>query len=181
MDRLVIFPTTGAIALALSLGPAAGWSPYDLFTQLPAMSLLRARARFALLVMHGAGERVEGGRAAGRSQSKHHVARSLRRRHPVQCLCMKGGPAEAGYYGRSRRLSAPRTIGTIQCYALFRRRRDRRTIRDHIPRVLTRAAIVPQDDVATLDHVLESHEADSAAVGTSSAGRHSMKSGGISS
>jgi hypothetical protein len=43
--------TTGAIALALSLGPAAGWSPYDLFTRLPAMSLLRAPARFALLVM----------------------------------------------------------------------------------------------------------------------------------
>ena len=43
--------TTGAIALALSFGPAAGWSPYDLFTQLPAMSLLRAPARFALLVM----------------------------------------------------------------------------------------------------------------------------------
>jgi hypothetical protein len=43
--------TTGAIALALSLGPAGGWSPYDLFTRLPAMSLLRAPARFALLVM----------------------------------------------------------------------------------------------------------------------------------
>lgn len=43
--------TTGAIALALSFGPAAGWSPYDLFTRLPAMSLLRAPARFALLVM----------------------------------------------------------------------------------------------------------------------------------
>jgi hypothetical protein len=43
--------TAGAIALALSLGPAGGWSPYDLFTALPAMSLLRAPARFALLVM----------------------------------------------------------------------------------------------------------------------------------
>ena len=43
--------TTGLTALALSLGPAAGWSPYDLFTRLPAMSLVRAPARFALLVM----------------------------------------------------------------------------------------------------------------------------------
>jgi hypothetical protein len=43
--------TAGVIGLALSLGPAAGWSPYDLFARLPAMSLLRAPARFALLVM----------------------------------------------------------------------------------------------------------------------------------
>jgi ribosomal protein L16 Arg81 hydroxylase len=31
---------------------------------------------------------------------------------------------------------------------------------------------VPQDGVATLDHVLESHEADGAAMGTASVGRH---------
>jgi hypothetical protein len=43
--------TTGAIALGLSLGPVGGWSPYDLVTRLPALSLLRAPARFALLVM----------------------------------------------------------------------------------------------------------------------------------
>jgi hypothetical protein len=43
---------TGTIALAISFGPsAAGWSPYDLLSQLPGFSLLRAPARLALLVM----------------------------------------------------------------------------------------------------------------------------------
>jgi hypothetical protein len=43
---------TGAIALAISFGPSAGgWSPYDLLSQLPGFSLLRAPARLALLVM----------------------------------------------------------------------------------------------------------------------------------
>ncbi len=42
---------SGVIALALSLGPGAGHSPFDLFSSLPAMDLLRAPARLALLVM----------------------------------------------------------------------------------------------------------------------------------
>jgi hypothetical protein len=42
---------TGAAALLLSFGPGGGWSPFDLLTQLPGMSLVRAPARFALLVM----------------------------------------------------------------------------------------------------------------------------------
>jgi hypothetical protein len=41
----------GGVALSLSLGPSNGFSPYDLFVHLPAMSLVRAPARFALLVM----------------------------------------------------------------------------------------------------------------------------------
>jgi hypothetical protein len=46
---------TGLLALALSFGPSVtGWSPFDLFARLPAMGLLRAPARFALLVMMAA-------------------------------------------------------------------------------------------------------------------------------
>jgi hypothetical protein len=45
---------TGAIALGLSFGPAGGWSPYDFAVNVPAMSLVRAPARFALLVMMAA-------------------------------------------------------------------------------------------------------------------------------
>jgi hypothetical protein len=42
----------GAVALALSFGPSpGGWSPFDLLTRLPGLSLLRAPARLALLVM----------------------------------------------------------------------------------------------------------------------------------
>ena len=41
----------GAVAFFLSLGPWNGWSVYDLFAQLPAMSLVRAPARFAVVVM----------------------------------------------------------------------------------------------------------------------------------
>ena len=41
----------GVLGFALSLGPAAGWSPFDWFSHLPGMSSLRAPARFALLVM----------------------------------------------------------------------------------------------------------------------------------
>ena len=43
----------GGIALALSFGPHNGFSPYDLLVSLPAMSLVRAPARFALVVMLG--------------------------------------------------------------------------------------------------------------------------------
>lgn len=43
---------TGLLALALSFGPSpVGWSPFDLFSKLPGMGLLRAPARFALLAM----------------------------------------------------------------------------------------------------------------------------------
>src|SRR5204862_2471266 len=42
---------TGAAGLLLSFGPRGGWSPFDAFALLPGMSLLRAPARFALLVM----------------------------------------------------------------------------------------------------------------------------------
>jgi cbb3-type cytochrome oxidase subunit 3 len=43
---------TGLLALGLSFGPSAtGVSPFDLFSMIPGMSLLRAPARFALLVM----------------------------------------------------------------------------------------------------------------------------------
>ena len=42
----------GAVALALSFGPSpTGWSPFDLLARLPGLSLLRAPARLALLVM----------------------------------------------------------------------------------------------------------------------------------
>jgi hypothetical protein len=51
-DRLTAATlVAGGLALTLSFGPGAGWSPFDLFTALPAMSLLRAPGRFALLVM----------------------------------------------------------------------------------------------------------------------------------
>ena len=47
---------TGAVALALSWGPSAsGVAPFDLLTRLPGMSMLRAPARFALLVMLAVG------------------------------------------------------------------------------------------------------------------------------
>jgi len=50
MTRVILI--TGVIALAISFGPSAsGWSPYDLLSQLPGFSLLRAPARLALLVM----------------------------------------------------------------------------------------------------------------------------------
>jgi hypothetical protein len=43
---------TGLLALALSFGPSgAGITPFDLFSSLPGMALMRAPARFALLVM----------------------------------------------------------------------------------------------------------------------------------
>lgn len=42
---------TGGLALALSFGPGAGLAPFDLFAKIPAMGLLRAPARFALLVI----------------------------------------------------------------------------------------------------------------------------------
>jgi hypothetical protein len=42
---------TGVLALLLSFGPGEGWSPFDLFARLPGMSLFRAPARFALLVV----------------------------------------------------------------------------------------------------------------------------------
>jgi hypothetical protein len=43
---------TGVFAFAVSFGPSTGgWSPYDLLSQLPGFSLLRAPARLALLVM----------------------------------------------------------------------------------------------------------------------------------
>jgi hypothetical protein len=43
---------TGAVAMALSFGPSSsGWAPFDLLASLPGMSLMRAPARFALLVM----------------------------------------------------------------------------------------------------------------------------------
>ena len=43
---------TGGIALALSLGPSeTGVAPFDLLEHIPGLSLLRAPARFALLVM----------------------------------------------------------------------------------------------------------------------------------
>ncbi len=43
---------TGLLALALSFGPSAmGVTPFDLFLRLPGMALMRAPARFALLVM----------------------------------------------------------------------------------------------------------------------------------
>jgi hypothetical protein len=42
---------TGILALLLSFGPGDGWSPFDLFARLPGMSLFRAPARFALLVV----------------------------------------------------------------------------------------------------------------------------------
>lgn len=43
----------GALAFACSLGPAAGtdWTPFGLISHLPGLSLFRAPARFALLVM----------------------------------------------------------------------------------------------------------------------------------
>lgn len=41
----------GGVALSLSFGPSSGFSPYDLLVHFPAMSLVRAPARFALLVM----------------------------------------------------------------------------------------------------------------------------------
>jgi len=46
---------TGGLALGLSFGPTpTGWSPFDLLSRLPGLSLLRAPARFALLVMMAA-------------------------------------------------------------------------------------------------------------------------------
>jgi hypothetical protein len=43
---------TGVVALLLSLGPSqSGYSPFDLLASLPGMSMFRAPARFALLVM----------------------------------------------------------------------------------------------------------------------------------
>lgn len=47
---------SGGVALALSWGPtASGVAPFDLLTRLPGMSMLRAPARFALLVMLAVG------------------------------------------------------------------------------------------------------------------------------
>jgi hypothetical protein len=42
---------TGLVGFLLSFGPRGGWSPFDAFARLPGMDLLRAPARFALLVM----------------------------------------------------------------------------------------------------------------------------------
>jgi hypothetical protein len=45
----------GLFALALSFGPSpTGWAPFDLLAHLPGMELLRAPARFALVVMMAA-------------------------------------------------------------------------------------------------------------------------------
>jgi hypothetical protein len=56
---------TGLLALALSFGPSAsGVTPFDLFARLPGMSLLRAPARFALLVMLALAALVAFGAAA---------------------------------------------------------------------------------------------------------------------
>jgi hypothetical protein len=41
----------GALALSLSFGPGGGFSPYDVIVHTPGLSLVRAPARFALLVM----------------------------------------------------------------------------------------------------------------------------------
>ena len=47
---------SGGVALALSWGPtSSGVAPFDLLTRLPGMSMLRAPARFALLVMLAVG------------------------------------------------------------------------------------------------------------------------------
>ena len=52
-DRLVVaVVVAGLLGLALSFGPSdSGVSPFDLFAAIPGMGLLRAPARFALLVM----------------------------------------------------------------------------------------------------------------------------------
>ena len=41
----------GALALSLSFGPGSGFSPYDVIVHTPGLALVRAPARFALLVM----------------------------------------------------------------------------------------------------------------------------------
>lgn len=53
IDRIVLTVLlAGLVGLTLSFGPSAtGLSPFDLFSGLPGMGLLRAPARFALLVM----------------------------------------------------------------------------------------------------------------------------------
>ena len=74
---------TGLLALALSFGPSAiGASPFDLFAQVPGMALLRAPARFALLVMMAVALLVTCGYAAivrGRSRGV---------RAGVLCVCI---------------------------------------------------------------------------------------------
>jgi hypothetical protein len=53
VDRLVVAVLiAGIVALALSFGPSSsGVSPFDLFSAIPGIGLLRAPARFALIVM----------------------------------------------------------------------------------------------------------------------------------
>lgn len=59
----------GLLALSISFGPASGWSPYDLLSQLPGFSLLRAPARMALLVMMALSLLAAFGAAAIRSKA----------------------------------------------------------------------------------------------------------------
>ncbi len=68
-DRLTAaVAMTGALGLALSFGPGAGLTPFDVFAKIPAMGLLRAPARFALLVVFAQALLVAGGAAALRTR-----------------------------------------------------------------------------------------------------------------
>jgi hypothetical protein len=70
-DRLTAASAfAGGIALALSFGPGAGLRPFDLFLRIPAMGLLRAPARFALLVVFAQAVLAAGGAAWIRSRWK---------------------------------------------------------------------------------------------------------------
>lgn len=61
-DRLTAAAAiAGGLALALSFGPGSGLRPFDLFAKIPAMGLLRAPARFALLVVFAQAVLVAGG------------------------------------------------------------------------------------------------------------------------
>ncbi len=64
-DRLTAAAAmAGGVGLALSFGPGThGHLPFDVFTKLPAMGLLRAPARFALLVVFAQAVLVAGGAA----------------------------------------------------------------------------------------------------------------------
>lgn len=69
--------TTGVLALALSFGPGGGHSAFDLFSSLPAMGLLRAPGRLALLVMLGLGLLVAIGASRLRAASPRWGAVAL--------------------------------------------------------------------------------------------------------
>jgi hypothetical protein len=73
IDRLsAAILVTGVIALLLSFGPE-GWSPFALLTRLPGMALVRAPARFALLVMLAVALLVAFGAAHLRKRLHRHT------------------------------------------------------------------------------------------------------------